>query len=260
MYRRLDAANPETRPFGFINSFNAFFLARDDGEYFRTWGGELTGTNPNSGWWKARAYVEHQWDAQVETHASIPNLFNDANQFRPNIVAARADQVGGSLTLRGSRVVSRVITVGADVTVDGGTGDFDFGRGQLATRATVAGPGPVIWGIEGAAGTSGGVPPLQSNFFLGGPATLRGYDGNAMNGNAFWRGRGEIGYGLPAVRLALFSDVGWAGDRDQFSKGQPLLSTGAGAGFLDGIFRMDLAYRVRGNTGWRFDFYLDGVF
>ena len=258
-YRRLDAANPDTKPFGFINSFNSFFLGRDDGEYFRTWGGQLTAANPNSGWWKARLYVEHQWDAKVETHVSIPNLFNDANQFRPNIVAARADQVGGSLTLRGNRVVSRVITVGADLTVDGGTGDFDFGRGALTTRATVTGPGPVIWGIEGAAGTSGGAPPLQSNFFIGGPATLRGYDGNAMNGTAFWRGRGEAGYGLPAVRLALFSDVGWAGDRDQFSKGQPLLSVGFGASFLDGILRMDLARRMRGQTGWRFDFYLDGV-
>jgi len=46
-YRRLAAANPDTKPFSGINSFYAFFAGRDDGQYFRTLGLELTGRNAN---------------------------------------------------------------------------------------------------------------------------------------------------------------------------------------------------------------------
>jgi hypothetical protein len=258
-YRRLDAANPDTRPFGLINSFNAFFLQRDDGQYFRTIGGELTGANNGSGWWKGRLYYEHQSGAAVETQFAIPNLFNDLNQFNPNITAQEADQFGGALTLRGSKTLSKSLIVGTEATVDGGTGTFDFGRGALTGRATVTGLGHVSLGFEAAAGTSGGTVPVQSFFYIGGPATVRGYDGGDMAGEAFWRGRSEIGYGIPAVRFSVFSDMGWAGARPNFTTGRALWSAGAGVSFLDGIFRMDLSRAMRSPTGWRFDFYLDGI-
>lgn len=259
-FRRLAAANPDTRPFGMINSQGALFLQRDDGEYYRTWGAELTATNANSGWWSARLFAERQSAAAVETNASLPRLFNKSRQFRPNIVAPDADQAGGSLTLRGSRALGRSVILGAEATVDGATGTFDFGRGTVTTRLNVAGVGPLALAFEMGAGTSSGGLPVQSRFYLGGPATLRGYTGGTSSGESFWRGRVEGGTRLPVARLLLFTDAGWAGDRALFSRGRPLWGAGVGVSFLDGLFRMDLGRRLSGpNQGFRFDFYLDGI-
>ena len=258
-YRRLAAANPDVKPFGIINSFGALLLQRDDGEYFRTLGAELTFANTNAGWWSGRVYYEGQRQAGVHTQASLPHLFSGTHVFRPNIVAQSATEAGGSLTLRGSHVLSRSAVLGADVTVDGATGTFDFGRVSGAVRTTITGIGKLAIGLEGAAGTSTGTVPVQSLFFLGGPPTLRGYTGGSIAGPAFWRGRMEVANQLPVVRLALFSDMGWAGPTAGFTSGRPLWGVGAGVSVLDGIIRMDVTKRLRQPQGWRFDVYLDGI-
>lgn len=258
-YRRLEAANPDTRPFGVTNSFGALFTQRDDGEYYRTLGVEITAANANSGWWSARLYTQQERPAAVETNFSLPHLLHRASVFRPNIAAAPAGQAGGSLTLRGTRVLSRSVVATGDVTVDGAMGTFDFGRGSMALRMAATGVGPLALGLEAAAGTSTGGVPVQSRFFLGGPATLRGYSGGSASGESFWRGRIEVGNRFPAARIMLFTDAGWAGPRSVFATGKPLWGAGVGVSFLDGILRMDLARRLRAPQGWRFDFYLDGI-
>ena len=63
---------------------------------------------------------------------------------------------------------------------------------------------------------------------------------------------------LPGLRLAVFGDAGWAGQRPAFRNGKPLLATGVGASFLDGLVRLDLARGLRAPKGWRFDLYFDG--
>ena len=260
-YRRLAAANPDAHPFGAINSLSGLLLGRDDGEYFRHYGVELTGepAPTRTARWRFRLFAERQHSAAVETDASLPRLFNRGQRFRSNITAARAGQVGGAVSVHLDRSLRGGATVSGDVTLDGAAGDYDFGRGSLALRVTVPLAWPVL-GLEAAAGTSAGTLPVQSFWFLGGPATLRGYDGGALLGEAFWRVRGEVGTSLPLVRATLFSDWGWAGPRPAFANGRPLVSAGAGASFLDGIIRLDLARGLRSPRGWRFDFYVDGVF
>ena len=258
-YRRLEAANPDTRPFSVMASFGALFLQRDDGEYYRALGAELTGENTNAGWWSWRLYTQRERPAGVHTQIGLPHALNNDKGFRPNIVADLATQAGGSLTLRGSRVLGRNVLVGAEATIDGATGTFDYGRGNGAVRTAITGVGPLAIGIEVGAGTSTGGLPVQHRFYLGGPATLRGYTGGAAAGDAFWRGRLEAATQLPVARLAVFGDAGWAGDRAMFSSGRALPSVGVGASFLDGIIRLDLARRLRSPQGWRFDFYLDGI-
>lgn len=260
LYRRLAAANAETRPFALINSLSAVLAQRDDGEYFRTLGGEVSATDAGSGWWSWRVFGERQRLAMVETQASLPHIFDDSSRFRPNIAADRADEAGASLTVRAWTTLSRTVRLGAEATVDGATGTFDYGRGALTLRGTLTPAGPLALALEAAAGTSSGALPVQADWFLGGPATLRGYDGAVRRGPAFWRGRAEIGNSLPAVRLALFSDVGWAGPRRDFASGRPLLGVGAGASVLDGIVRLDLARGLRAPRGWRLDVYLDALF
>jgi hypothetical protein len=59
--------------------------------------------------------------------------------------------------------------------------------------------------------------------------------------------------------LVGFSDVAWAGARDEYSKGKPLMSVGAGASFLDGILRFDVARGLREPKGWTAMLYFDAA-
>jgi len=257
-YRRLSTVNPDTRPFGVVNSVWGVLAQRDDGDYFRTLGVELTGRNTETGWWSWRMYAEQQKAAEVETDFSLPHLFDEGRHFRPNVVADRSDQVGASLTLHGNKPLSRSFQVGGDVTFEAVAGDYEYGRGSAALRAIVTPRALLAVAVEAAAGVSTGPVPLQGRFYLGGSATLRGYDGAVIAGASYWRGRVEVGNTFPAVRLTAFSDIGWAGPRADFTRGKPLIGTGVGASLLDGLVRMDLSRAMRSPTGWRFDLYFDG--
>lgn len=258
-YRRLEMANPDSRALGVVNSVSALLLQRDDGEYFRTEGLEVQGETTPGGWLSWRLYAERQRPEVVETQASLPRLLGGSDQrFRPNLRADPADQAGVGVTIRGSRVASRTLWLGGEMTAEVATGDHQFGRGRLTVRAIATPPGPWAFALEGATGTSRGDLPAQATWFLGGPATLRGYHGGALAGESFWRARAEVGNAFPAARLTAFADVGWAGPREGYRRGRPLIGTGVGASFLDGLIRLDLARAVRGPTGWRFDLYFDG--
>ena len=261
-YYRLAAVDPTARSLAIGNSLNALFLGRDDGDYFRAAGGELTIrpaiTLPQS--FSIRVFAEQQRVAIKRTDFSIPNLINDLNVFRPNITAESADQFGASVTFRTQRGIDPERTmVSSDVTIEGATGTFDFGRASTTLRATVP-LGPRVAGaIEVAGGTSTGRVPIQSNWYLGGPGTLRGYDGAATTGNAFWRARAELGNRWPAARVVLFSDVARADSRDRLSLAHPLAGVGVGVSFLDGLFRVDIARAITAPTGWRLDLYSDAA-
>jgi len=258
-YRRLAAANPEVQPFGPINSFLGLVAQRDDGEYYRTLGVELKAQNTNSGWWSGRVWFQRERPAEVETNASLPRLFSDDNLFRPNIRADSADQVGVSVTFRGNRTFSRGVTIGGELTVEAATGDYDLRRGSATVRLVITPEGPLAGGVTASAGTSTGTLPVQGRFYLGGANSLRGYSGGVAAGSAYWLGRAEIGNSFPAARVTLFTDVGWAGPRADFGSGRALIGAGVGASFLDGLLRFDLARGLRTPTGWRLEFYVDGI-
>jgi outer membrane translocation and assembly module TamA len=61
------------------------------------------------------------------------------------------------------------------------------------------------------------------------------------------------------MRAALFLDVGWAGERDAFSRGRPTAGAGIGASLMDGLLRIDLARGIARSDAWRFYFYLDAL-
>jgi hypothetical protein len=258
-YYRLTAANPDTRPFGAVNSIFGILSQRDDGEYYRALGVELVAGNSNAGWWSARAFLQRERPVEAETDVSLPRLFSRTNRFRPNIVADSADQVGGSLTFRGSRPLSRTVQLGGETTVEGAGGDYDYGKLSGTVRLFLTPDGPIAAALTASAGTSTGSVPVQSRFFLGGPATLRGYHGGILSGPAFWAGRLEVGNQFPAARISLFSDIGWAGERSRFSRGSPLIGAGVGASFLDGLVRIDVAAGLRNPKGVRLELYFDGI-
>jgi len=206
-----------------------------------------------------RLYAEQQRPVSKETDASLPHLFHKDHFFRDNIIANSADQVGAAITFRTQRGLDPEHNRwSADVTVDGGVGDFEFVRASSTLRIT-APLGRLAGAAEFGGGISAGRVPVQSYWYLGGPGTMRGYDGNARSGDAFWRGRFELANQLPAARLVLFTDVGGAGPRDHLSIAKSLAAVGLGASFLDGLVRIDVARALRSPQGWRVDFYSDAA-
>lgn len=259
-YRRLAVVDPPTRALGIGNSLNALLFGRDDGDYYRTLGVEATAApgSAHARWIEARLFAERQRAAVKETDFSLRHAVDEAYVFRPTIAAARVDQAGAAVTLRGFRTFAQGAGVGADLLVEGQTGDSTFARSALTVRATVPLLGFVA-GVEAAAGTSTSGATPQALWYLGGPQTLRGYSGNVMHGESFWRARAELTVGFPALRLAAFSDAGWAGTNAAWGTGRALLSAGAGLSLLDGLFRFDVSRALRTPRGWRLDLYADGV-
>jgi len=261
-YYRLVAADPSTRPLGVGNSIAGLLLGRDDGEYFRAAGVELLAAPAATLAQNVelRLYGERQRAVSKQTDFSLPHAFDHDHRFRPNITAQAARQLGVAATVRGSRRLgSDAATLGTEVIVDGSAGTFGFGRAALTVHTTAPLPRGLILGLEAAGGTSSGHVPVQSRWFLGGPATLRGYSGGVLSGEAYWRARGELANAFPGARLALFTDVGSAGPREGPGFPRPLWSAGVGASFLDGLIRIDCSRALRAPVGWRVDFYADGI-
>ena len=261
-YRRLAAVDPTARSLSIGNSLGALVLGRDDGDYFRATGAEVTiappVTLPQS--FAIRLYAERQRRAVKRTDFSLPHVFHDDHTFRPNITADSANQFGASLTLRTQRGIDpERAQWTAEVTLDGGAGTYRYGRASSTLRVTAPLGTRLVGGVELAGGMADGQVPVQSNWYLGGPGTLRGYGGNASSGDAFWRARLELANRWPAARAVLFADVGRAGPREQLALARPLAGVGIGASFLDGLLRLDLARAIRSPTGWRLDFYTDAA-
>jgi len=261
-YRRLAAVDPAVRSLSIGNSLGALLLGRDDGDYFRVTGAELTIEPPVTlpQRYTIRFYAEQQRRAVKRTDFSLPHAIHGDHIFRPNITADSANQFGASLTLRTQRGIDPALPQWtAAVTLDGGVGTYRFGR--VSSTLRVSAPlGPRLAGaVELAGGMADGVVPVQSNFYLGGPATLRGYGGNAASGDAFWRARLELANRWPGARVVVFTDVGRAAPRERLSLARPLAGVGVGASFMDGLVRVDLARAIRSPTGWRLDFYTDAA-
>lgn len=261
VYRRLDAVGPGEGMMGFGSSLAAFFLGRDDGDYYRSWGVELTRepsrTEDGLRW---RLFGELQRPAEKQTDFNLPNAFGEQD-FRPNFTAEEVEQVGAQLQLTGS--------LGADPTgwraqamasLLASTGSFSFAQPRLMLLGAAPLPFDLLGGLELNGGTTFGAAPVQSTYFLGGGRTVRGYEGSAAIGESFWTARAEIATSAPGARVVLFSDAGWAGDARDVELDPTLLSAGVGVSFLDGILRFDLARalrEVRGNEGWRFEVQVD---
>ena len=260
-YRRLAAADPAANPLSLGNSLGAALFGRDGGDYFRALGAELMWAPPRSerAWLEWRVFAERQRPVAAETDASLRGLFGDF-EFRPNIVADRADQVGTAITWRPLADRDLLgVRWGMEAVLDAQAGDFRFARPGLTLRAGIPVSESLAGALEASAGTSFGDVPVQGLWRVGGTPTVRGYEASTAVGTAFWRGRGEVGLGSGATRFALFSDVGWAGDRSDWSFDAPRWSAGVGVSLLEGVLRLDLARALREPTGWGLSLSLDGA-
>jgi hypothetical protein len=270
-YRDIRAVDPRGRFLGFGNSLSALLFGRDDGEYFLSTGAELTVAPPSAEreGWRARLWAERQDPLQVETSFSLAHAFDGDWRFRPNLEAARVEELGAELTLTpwwgfdplAPQFGFDLMLQGATFRPVGGGASDDWARARVVLRGAVPLAGG-RWrtGIELAGGASWGGPPPQRQWILGGPLTMRGYPAAVAAGDTFGRGRLEVGRAFPAWSLSLFGDAGWAGERGTWDPDDALWAVGVGASLLDGLVRLDLS---RGLTGplreTRLDLYLDAI-
>jgi hypothetical protein len=260
-FRRLGVANDWGSPLGFGSSLSALLFSRDEGFYYRTWGGEFVASgigNPNLTW---RAFAERQTDARVETNLSVAHLLNDV-RFLPNIDASPGTIVGAEARIvhtygddpRGFRAFT-------SLRGESGVGSYTYTR-ALGDITLSSGLLPRLDGaLTLSAGSTTEGTPRQRWFYLGGSQTIRGQQAGAMAGETFWMTRVELGTSFVAARPVVFADMGWAGDANRWRHpGRPASGAGVGASFMDGLIRFDVARGIFPRAGFRSDLYVEARF
>jgi hypothetical protein len=265
VYRRLNTANDWGEPLAFGASLSSLLFGRDEGFYYRGWGGELTSSNVRGGGFQWRLFGEHQQNARRKTDWSLPNAFNDT-KFIDNIESTPGTIAGASARWMTSRGLDpqgwRLLT---DARAEAAGGTFDYTRGLLDMTVSHGLGRSATVAVTGSAGAVGGTPPAQRLFYLGGPQTVRGQFAHPTEpghvGNAYWFGRLELGSSFAGARPVIFGDVGWAGDRRDWSTpGRPMSGAGIGASFMDGLFRFDVARGIYPSKKTRVDLYVEARF
>lgn len=265
VYRRLASSNDWGEPLGLSSSLSGLLFGRDEGFYYRSWGAEIgglgIGRRLGDGTFSWRLFSERHDAADVETQFALYNKVAD-EQFLPNIAAAEGSVTGmGARWVRTFGLDPRRFRLLADLRGEGGVGSFTYGR-ALVDLTLSRGLGERVDGALTVSGgsTVGGVP-VQRQFFLGGPQSIRGQDGGAMIGDAYWMTRAEVTTSAIAFRPVLFYDLGWAGARgDWRTPGRLASGGGAGLSVLDGLFRFDLSRGSYPQKQWRLDMYMEARF
>jgi hypothetical protein len=275
VYRDFVPMSRDGRHLGPGNSIGALLFGRDDGEYFLATGADLRITPPSAkrAWWELRLFAEKHDSVRARTNFSIPHLLDGDRVFRPNVGAVEHQELGGSLTLNpwwGNDPTAP--QAGAELFLEGAGGDGRYGRASLTLRGVLPLARRLRVAAELGGGEARGDLPVQRNWFLGGPFSLRGYDASALLGPSFLRGRFEVSRGQPFGAITAFADGGWTGPRIQdFETDSALFSVGLGLSILDGVIRADFSHGLRAvcpvavlctekKKPFRFDLYFGGIF
>ena len=238
------ALSDDKRAFG--NAFRAFFLGRDDADYYRASGVALT-LGRRWGWLAGRlglGWEDHQ-SVNRNTDITLPGIWEDS-VFRLNPPADEGGFWRGDLALTGylgdwARPTNRAeVTLGVELGSD--TDSFDYiqpraalqGRADIGTLAALA--------ISARAAWTGGDAPAQRAWRLGGLETVRGFAHGTRLGDSYWTAQIEASPRRRTITPILFADFGWAGLTDDWPGDDPLWSLGAGVSFLRGVFRTDLVF------------------
>ena len=263
VFRRLSVANDFGDPLSVGSSLATLLYGRDEGFYYRTAGVEVTWTRQTSnGQLKWRAFGERHDPARKRWNFNLANAFSDTRVMPANIVAETGEIAGGSGEWHASYGLDpRSWTVATDLRAEAAGGSFNFARGLA--DITVA--RPLFWklsfGQTMSVGTATDGVPLQREFYVGGLRTVRGQLAGTRIGNTYWLSRSEIGYGSSASKRTVFLDLGWAGNRADFTRpGRPISGYGTGTSFVDGLFRIDVSRGIYPRKGTRIDLSLGARF
>lgn len=263
VYRRLDSANDWGDPLSFGSSVWNFLIGDDEGFYYRSWGGELTGTQTTGplpfSW---RLFTEHEWGASVGTHFAITGVLGGASMPLRNIDPRTGTLTGLSFRARPTWGLDpEGFQLSADVRGEGAGGTYSYVRG--ATDVTLTHPltSFAAGALTLGAGTSAGDVPAQRLWYLGGLRTIRGLAPGTDAGDAYWMTHLELTTRPMVIRPVVFYDIGWAGDRGAWShEGRALNGAGIGASVLDGLVRVDVGKGIWPTHSVRVNAYLQGAF
>jgi hypothetical protein len=263
VYRRLDSANDWGDPLSFGSSVWNFLVGDDEGFYYRSWGGELTGTETTGvlpfSW---RLFTEQEWTASVGTHFAVTGVLGGASMPHRNIDARAGALTGLSFRARPTWGADPDgFQLLADLRGEGAGGSYSYIRGAMDITVTH----PLTSFAEGAltlgAGTSAGDVPAQRLWYVGGLRTIRGLAAGTDVGDAYWMTHLELTTRPMFARPVVFYDIGWAGDRGAWGQeGRALNGAGVGASFLDGLVRLDVGKGIWPTHSVRVNAYLQGAF
>jgi hypothetical protein len=261
-YRRLNSANDWGDPLSFGSSVWNFLVGDDEGFYYRSWGAELSGTEsegPLPFTW--RLFSEHDWGATPGTHFDITGVFGGATMPLRNIGTPSGTITGLAFRARPTWGLDPDgFQVSTDLRGEGAGGTYTYIRG--AADVTVSHPvAPFLEGaLTGSGGTSAGELPPQREWYLGGLRTIRGLAPGTESGDAYWMTHLEVTTRSMFVRPILFYDLGWAGDRNDWThEGRLLNGAGIGASMMDGLFRIDVGKGIWPTHSVRVNAYLQGA-
>jgi hypothetical protein len=270
-FREIRPTDVDGRFLGLGNSLNALLFGRDDGEYFMATGADLVWRSPEAvrESFRFRAYAERQDPVYRMTDFAVVRAFDQGWDFRPNVEAYPAEEIGGELYLRpwwgtdpeAPQVGLELYGQAATWRTPDSTATTEYGRASATLRVAfpVADPRWRV-GMEVGGGTTWGEAPAQRAWFLGGPRTLRGYEAGVASGSSFLRSRLEVArVYTQAVTVSAFGDAGWAGHREHFHNDEVLYAVGLGTSLLDGLIRLDVSQGLTGPKRFRVDLYLDAI-
>jgi hypothetical protein len=241
-YRSIAEVEPFFKVNTFGNTLNGVFAAHDDADYYLAQGGRIgyetsVGRGLELG---LQARFEDQRSVSTEATSAINDVLGGRGDFPPNPAITEGFFVGIAATLDGV-VGTGTWRLGAEGLSGAGS---TVGRmmGQIRQRAFGT-RGITLTGRAGIV-TSDTLP--QARFRLGGLQTVRGFDYGTNEGQAFWSLQGDWTPLKGKVRPVLFLDVGQAGAVGSVFSQRPLVGTGAGLSFFNGIVRFDLSVPLTG--------------
>ena len=248
-YRDVLNVDPFAPAPGFGNSFNALFVAHDDGDYALAHGGSAqyetslrTGLELTLG-----ARYERQTSVDRAAESEVNDFLGGTGVFPPNPPVDEGHFGGGFARLSGVGDLRWHAT--ADVLGGAGT---TTGRVYGDLRYGIGGSRGLTVRLKSGIATSPTLP--QSEFRLGGIGTVRGHDYGERRGQAFWAAQVDVAPVKGRLRPVLFVDAGQAGGAESLLSGKVLAGAGVGLSMFGGLLRFDLSHSLApDDPGLRFD-------
>ena len=255
-YRDVADVDPFSPGHTIGNTLNALFVAHDDADYVLAEGGSAGFDTPLRPGLDLRlgARVERQTSAPREATSEVNDFLGGDGVFPPNPPVDEGTFGGGSARLAHTGGMRWTLT--ADVL--GGAGRTT-GRLFGDLRADLGGHRGATLRLKAGVASS---PTLrQSQFRLGGQATVRGFDYGARRGQAFWAAQLDVTPVGGRLRPVAFVDAGQAARPGDLFSSQALAAAGVGVSAFGGALRLDLSHRLTPDTGGkvRFDIVVQAV-
>ena len=231
------------------NTLNALFVAHDNADWVLAEGGMAgyetslrTGLDLFLG-----ARVEHQTSVGREAKSAVNDFLGGDGGFPPNPPVDEGTFAGGSVRVAHSAGVRWRVT--ADVL--GGEGRTT-GRLFGDLHQSVGGDQGATLRVKAGIATS---PTLQqSQFRLGGLATVRGFEYGARRGQAFWAAQLDVTPLKGRLRPVAFVDAGQAARPGDLFSSEALAGAGIGLSVFNGALRFDLSHPLTPDTGGKVRF------